>query len=99
MLERIIELEAEVVALGNDMHANKEAIGLTAENAARMLGIIKAQAESIRDLYGILYKIAPDLEIIEAMAENEAEELAYIDRYMNLCKDWEKACEPEGSKA
>lgn len=44
---------------------------------------IKSLNEHIENLYSIIYKIAPDMEIIETMAETEDEEQAYIDKYMN----------------
>ena len=48
-----------------------------------LCAFIKQQQEQTNNLYDILYKIAPDLEIIETMADSEEELQEYIDKYMN----------------
>lgn len=44
---------------------------------------ITQQAEHISALYQLIHKIAPELEIIETMAETAEEEKEYLDKYMN----------------
>ena len=45
--------------------------------------VLENQEQRISTLYDTLYKIAPELEIIEAMSETEQEEQTYIEKYMN----------------
>ena len=55
----------------------------TDENIKGICDILEYQEQRISVLYEILYKLAPELEIIETMAETEEEEQTYIDKYMN----------------
>ena len=53
------------------------------KNLDRVLKIIEHQNEMISMLNDIVYKLAPDIEIIETMAENPEEEADMIAKYMN----------------
>ena len=53
------------------------------EITQKLCNYVEYQEERINTLYDIIYKLAPELEIIETMAETEDEEQAYIDKYMN----------------
>lgn len=53
------------------------------KNLDRALKIIEHQNERISMLSDIVYKLAPDIEIIETMAENPEEEADMIAKYMN----------------
>lgn len=44
---------------------------------------ITQQSEHIGELYQLIHKIAPELEIIETMADTAEEEKEYLDKYMN----------------
>lgn len=54
----------------------------------RMAQIITAQDERISALTDTVYAIAPELEIIETMAEDDAERTELIERYMNHNHDY-----------
>lgn len=56
---------------------------ITAEYIGRLLDVINHQEERINRLYDALYAIAPDIEIIETLAETEEERQEMISRYMN----------------
>ena len=53
------------------------------EITQKLCNYVEYKEERINTLYDIIYKLAPELEIIETMAETEDEEQAYIDKYMN----------------
>lgn len=45
--------------------------------------ILSQQQQKIDDLYNIIDLIAPDMDIIETMAESDEEKQEYINKYMN----------------
>ena len=55
----------------------------TDETLKRICDILEYQEQRISALYELLYKIAPELEIIETLAETEEKEQEYIEKYMN----------------
>ena len=66
----------------------------TDETIKGICDILEYQEQRISTLYELLYKIAPELEIIETMTESEDEQQAYIEKYMNhgnYLQDWEHA--------
>ena len=54
----------------------------------KLLGMIEVQHEKIERLTDVVYKIAPDLDLIETLAETPEEETELIDRYMNHNSEW-----------
>ena len=55
----------------------------TDETLNKMCDILEYQEQRISALYETIFKIAPELEIIETMAETEEEQQEYIEKYMN----------------
>lgn len=55
----------------------------TEEYLQRICDLFEHQEERIKMLYELLYKIAPELEIIETLADTEEQEREYIEKYMN----------------
>lgn len=53
-----------------------------------LLNAVHTQREQISELQSTLYRLAPDLEIIEAMADTPEEEAELIGRYMNYNPNW-----------
>lgn len=53
------------------------------KNLDRALELIEHQNERIEKLSNLLYKLAPEVDIIETLAESPEEETDMIDRYMN----------------
>ena len=45
--------------------------------------VLDQQQQKIDDLYNIIDLIAPDMDIIETMAESDEEKQEYINKYMN----------------
>ena len=78
-----------------DMNPNEKAIteltiGINAhtEILSRLLEVVEEQREWIDRLQDTVDKIAPDIEIIETMADTPEEEAELIDRYMNHNSEW-----------
>lgn len=49
----------------------------------KLLDIIDAQEKRIEDLQDTVYRIAPEIEIIDTLADSESERQALTDAYMN----------------
>lgn len=65
-----------------------EAVNAHTEFIGELLKMVKFQREQIERLTDTVYKIAPELDIIETMAETPGEEAELIDRYMNHNSEW-----------
>lgn len=65
-----------------------EAVNANTEFISELLKMVKFQREQIERLTDTVYKIAPELDIIETMAETPEEEAELIDRYMNHNSEW-----------
>ena len=60
-----------------------EAVNSHTEFISELLKMVKFQREQIERLTDTVYKIAPELDVIETMAETAEEEKEYLDKYMN----------------
>lgn len=65
------------------MQTNAKNMGRALDNLDFCVEEIKHLHEHINELYKIIYELAPDYEIIETMAESDAERRAMCDAYMN----------------
>jgi len=65
-----------------------EAVNSHTEFISELLKMVKFQREQIERLTDTVYKIAPELDVIETVAETPEEEAELIDRYMNRNPDW-----------
>ena len=63
-------------------------IGAHTEFIRTLLDMVKEQREEIDRLKDTVDKIAPDIDLIETMAETPEEEAELIDRYMNHNSEW-----------
>lgn len=60
-----------------------EAIGKICDLIGKIFDLIEDQEQRISTLIDIIYKIAPELEIIEAMSDTDEQQQRLIDQYMN----------------
>ena len=85
-LERLSFTEqiTEIVNQQNKViNENTGTLDVIVDQLNRMADLLKDQSEHITALYEIIYKLAPEYEIIETMADSEEEEQKLLARYMN----------------
>lgn len=59
-----------------------------AEDVERLIDIIEQQEQRIGQLEDTIFTIAPELDVIEAIARNEEERQRLVSRYLNRREDF-----------
>ena len=65
-----------------------DAIGRLIDNQNRLAELIKGLQESIKDIRHSVYELAPELEIIDTLADDPEERERMIEIYMNHNDDY-----------
>ena len=74
--------------LAKNIEDTMKAIESVTSIIQRMIEIIQNQNDRIESLSATVYMIAPEIEVIETLADSEDEKWKMIDRYMNHNDDY-----------